>query len=73
MNNESLRPNECPHCDIKLLPCPFCGKPAVIYGENLVGCSDSQCGGEVDFGHWCGVEKGIPAVHWVIEHWNERV
>jgi endogenous inhibitor of DNA gyrase (YacG/DUF329 family) len=58
--------------DTKLLPCPFCGKPGKVYAENSVGCSDQQCGAEVNFGHWCGVENGVPAVNWVIAQWNKR-
>lgn len=64
--------NKCPHCGIEPKPCPFCGEPGKVYGENYVGCSDHNCGGNVDFGHWCGVENGIPAIHWVIEQWNKR-
>lgn len=64
---------KCPCCDAVLMPCPFCGKPGRVYGSNVVGCSDDMnCGGCVDFGHWCGTEKGIPAVHWVIKAWNRR-
>ena len=63
---------ECPCCKEKPLPCPFCGKPAKIYGESVVECSDFSCGGQIDFGHWCGIENGIPAVHWVIKQWNRR-
>lgn len=63
----------CPHCGIAPASCPFCGKPGEVYGVNFVGCSDSvNCGGAVEFGHWCGIEADIPAVHWVIEHWNKR-
>lgn len=66
---------ECPHCGIKPRACPFCGAPGEIYAENMVGCSDDiNCGGVVDFGHWCGEDdKGVPAVHFVIEQWNKRV
>ena len=65
---------ECPCCRTKLSPCPFCGKPGKIYGENMVGCEDWRCGANIDFGHWCGFnDKGIPAVHHVIEQWNKRV
>lgn len=65
---------KCPCCDAKPLPCPFCGSKGKIYGENMVGCSETvNCGGNVDFGHWCGVENGIPAIHHVIEQWNKRV
>lgn len=65
---------ECPHCRIKPLACPFCGKPAKIFGSNVVGCSDTvDCGGNVDFGHWTGTnDDGVPAVHYVIEQWNKR-
>lgn len=75
----------CPHCGERPKKCPFCGKPAKIYGQNMVGCSgindcdagmvppDEFCTGHVDFGHWCGTEKNIPAVHWVIKAWNRRV
>lgn len=56
------------------MPCPHCGKPGKVYGENMVGCDDTQaCGATMDFGHWCGIENGIPAVHWVIKQWNTRV
>jgi endogenous inhibitor of DNA gyrase (YacG/DUF329 family) len=59
--------------DIKLLPCPFCGKQGKVYGENMVGCSDAvECGANIDFGHWCGTEKGVPAVLHVIKQWNKR-
>lgn len=65
--------SKCPCCDEKPMPCPFCGKEGVIYGENSVGCIEmTQCGGEVNFGHWSGEENGIPAVHWVIKQWNKR-
>ncbi len=56
---------------MKLRECPFCGKPGKIYAENNVGCEDWKCGGNIDWGHWCG-ENGVPAVHWVIEQWNKR-
>ena len=49
-----------------LLPCPFCGKPAKIYGTNLVGCEDTvNCGGEVDWGHNINPAGPIAA-------WNRR-
>ena len=64
---------ECPCCQTKPLSCPFCGKLGKIYGENYVGCEDWECGAAVDWGHFCGEENGIPAVHWVIEQWNKRV
>lgn len=74
----------CPCCGEKIKPCPFCGRPAKIYGENFVGCTgieceagmaapDEYCAGHVDFGHWCGTEEGIPAVHYIIKAWNKRV
>lgn len=58
----------------KLLPCPFCGGEAKIYGENMVGCADTlNCGANVDFGHWCGTDAaGVPAVKHVIDQWNTR-
>lgn len=62
----------CPCCGVNILPCPFCGKEGKIYGSNMVGCSDLNCGGNVDFGHFDGEQDGIPAVHWVIEQWNKR-
>ncbi len=69
----AAKQTECPHCGLEPLPCPFCGKPAVIHGQNAVECTDYlQCGAGVDGGHWCGEENGIPAEHWVIEHWNKR-
>ncbi len=66
---------ECRHCGLKPLPCPFCGKPGEILGQNMVACSDTVgCGGEIDFGHWCGTtDDGVPAEHFVIEQWNKRV
>lgn len=65
---------ECPHCQLKPLSCPFCGKPGMIFGDNFVGCEDQhECCANIDFGHWTGEEKGVPAVHWVIEAWNKRV
>jgi len=63
---------ECPCCKEKPKSCPHCGKPGKIYGESEVGCSDWQCGANIDFGHWSGIENGIPAVHWVIKQWNKR-
>ena len=74
----------CPHCDEKLKPCPFCGGQAKIYGENMVGCvklecdaemtsSGEYCSGAINYGHWCGEENGVPAVHWVIKAWNRRL
>lgn len=67
--------NECDHCGMKPLPCPFCGKPGKIFGDNMVGCSDTNgCMAAVDFGHWTGEDDdGVPAVHYVIEQWNKRV
>lgn len=38
----------------------------------MVGCTDFNCGGNVDFGHFDGVQNGIPSVHWVIQQWNKR-
>ena len=66
---------KCPCCGTRVKECPFCGADGMIYAENLVGCSNTtQCGGEVDWGHWCGSDdNGIPAVHYVIEHWNSRI
>lgn len=66
---------KCPDCGLEPLPCPFCGAPGEIFGDNLVGCSDTvNCGGNVDFGHWTGVDSnGVTAVHHVIEQWNLRV
>lgn len=65
---------ECPHCGLKPLRCPFCGSPGEIFGDNMVGCCETvNCGGNVDFGHWTGEDdNGVPAVHFVIEQWNKR-
>jgi len=63
---------ECPCCQVKPLPCPFCGQPGKIYAENCVGCESWKCGATVNFGHWYDEENNISAVHWVIKHWNER-
>lgn len=66
--------SHCPCCHTELKLCPFCGKQAKIFGSNMVGCSDDNCGANIDFGHWVGVDdNGIPAVHWVIEQWNKRI
>lgn len=49
-----------------LLPCPFCGKAAKVYGVNLVGCVDTVgCGAQVDWGHFYGPDAVIAA-------WNKR-
>ena len=73
MSHTKNLPNACPHCDIKLLPCPFCESRAVVFGSNAVGCTEFECGAEIDFGHWCGeTDDGIPAEHFVIEQWNKR-
>lgn len=49
-----------------LLPCPFCGKAAKVYGVNLVGCVDTVgCGAQVDWGHFYGPDPVIAA-------WNKR-
>lgn len=71
----SLDGTKCGHCGLEPLPCPFCGKPGKIYGQNMVGCSDSvNCGATIDFGHWCGTDDdGTPAEHFVLEQWNKRV
>lgn len=68
-------PNECPDCGMTPAACPFCGQPAKVYGTNSVGCIDTVgCGGEMNFGHWCGQpENGVYPVHYVIEQWNKRV
>jgi len=67
------RLEECPHCQMKPLPCPFCGSPAVSTGDNMVECTSWECGASVDWGHWTGESPdGVPAVHFVIEHWNKR-
>ncbi len=62
----------CPCCGEKIKNCPFCGSPGQIYGSNNVGCSDTECGAIIDWGHWCGTEDGVPAVHYVVQHWNKR-
>lgn len=69
------RATECRHCGLKPLPCPFCGKDGLIFGDNMVGCSDDHnCCANIDFGHWTGTNNdGTPAVHYVIEQWNKRV
>lgn len=66
--------SECPHCQMKPRPCPFCGKPGKIFADNCVGCSDQVgCSANIDFGHWTGTnDDGTPAVHYVIEQWNKR-
>jgi len=72
--DSDYKENECPCCGLKIKTCPHCGKSGKAFGPNLVGCSDiSQCGSEVDFGHWLGQIHGKPDVHWVVEHWNKRV
>jgi endogenous inhibitor of DNA gyrase (YacG/DUF329 family) len=64
---------KCPHCDMQVAACPHCAEPARIHGENMVACTDTvDCCAQVDFGHWCGTENGIPAIHWVIAAWNRR-
>ncbi len=67
------KPTECPHCGLKLLPCPFCGSRAVVFGQPRVGCTEFECGAEIDFGHFVGeTNDGVPAEHFVIEAWNKR-
>lgn len=57
----------------ELLPCPFCGSPAKTCGENSVICTDiANCGGEINWGHFCGSEKGVPAIQHVMTAWNRR-
>ncbi|MCP4986105.1 MAG: hypothetical protein GY928_08575, partial [Colwellia sp.] len=35
---------------------------------------NANCGGTMDFGHWCGHDDdGIPAEHYVVEQWNKRI
>ncbi len=70
-----VKATECEHCQTKLLPCPFCGKPAVAVGSALVQCTDTNgCSAMIDFGHWTGeTDDGVPAIHFVIEQWNKRV
>ena len=66
---------ECPCCGVKIKPCPRCGKQGCIIGnyENAVFCEDDMgCGIEMNYGHWCGEQDGKPAIHFVIEGWNER-
>ena len=69
-----MKKAECPHCGLKPLPCPFCGAEALIHGQNMVICTDTnKCGGCMDFGHWCGeTDEGVPAEHFVVEQWNKR-
>jgi len=65
----------CPCCSTEIGKCPFCGKRGCIIlpYENAVFCEDdNDCGAEMNFGHWCGEEKGIPAIHHVIAQWNKR-
>ena len=56
----------------ELKPCPFCGSAARIHGESIVACTNNDCSGQVDFGHWCGEENGVPAIYWVVQAWNKR-
>jgi hypothetical protein len=44
----------------------MCGKPAKVYGKNMVGCTDNvHCTVIVDFGHYDGLDEVIAA-------WNKR-
>ena len=52
--------------EVKLLPCPFCGKPAKAMLGNVVACTDSlNCGANVDIGH-C-IDPALAA-----KFWNKR-
>lgn len=64
----------CTCCDLKIKPCPRCGKDGVIIKqcESTVYCDDMTCGIEMDYGHWCGEQDGKNAIHFVIEGWNSR-
>ena len=67
---------ECPCCQAKIKDCPFCGSPGVIltHCENTVFCDNVNCcDAQIDFGHFFGIENGIPAIHHVITAWNRRV
>lgn len=70
----SLKPyiDKCPHCDIAPIACPFCGSPAIITGQNEIACDNFNCSVSMNWGHWCGEQNSVPAVHWVIEAWNNQ-
>lgn len=49
-----------------LLPCPFCGSAAQVFGKNIVGCIETvKCTATVDFGHYDGLDEVVAA-------WNRR-
>jgi len=68
----NLKLKECACCGTKVKPCPFCGSEAEIIADNMVGCTNNQCEANVDWGHFCGIQNGIPAYHHVLEAWNKR-
>ena len=58
----------------ELKPCPFCGGTDLTHEQNGVYCNNLDCGGNIDFGHFCG---GTPkeeqhCLDSVAESWNAR-
>ena len=60
--------------DEKLLPCPFCGKPAKLedlgdhHGEYFnLGCSDNDCRG-----HYFAYTEPMDDRAKAVEDWNRR-
>jgi len=60
---------------ILLDSCPFCGGRAIQRYDNAIYCEEvTTCGGQIDFGHWCGAndKESKECREAVAEAWNSR-